>query len=110
MADAGCKIYAMKTCQVWVCQLIHIRKKKMHDPSKLNEIREARDQWEETTLQKSLARAPERANKFITTSSEEIKRLYTPDDIADMDYARDLNDAGQYPFTRGIHATMYRGK
>src|SRR5581483_10896216 len=98
------------TCQVWVCQLIHIRKKKMHDPSKLNEIREARDQWEETTLQKSLARAPERANKFITTSSEEIKRLYTPDDIADMDYARDLNDAGQYPFTRGIHATMYRGK
>ncbi|HZQ07072.1 MAG TPA: methylmalonyl-CoA mutase family protein, partial [Anaerolineae bacterium] len=82
----------------------------MHDQSKLDEIREARDKWEETTLQKSLARAPERANKFITTSSEEIERLYTPADIADMDYARDLNDAGQYPFTRGIHATMYRGK
>jgi methylmalonyl-CoA mutase N-terminal domain/subunit len=82
----------------------------MFDPNELNAIRDAREVWEETTLQKALGRAPERAQKFITTSSEEIARLYTPEDIAEMDYARDLNDAGQYPFTRGVHATMYRGK
>ncbi len=88
----------------------------MYDPKQIEEIREARDRWEETTLQKSLARSPERAPapgrapKFVTASSEEIERLYTPVDLADMDYTRDLNDAGQYPFTRGIHATMYRSK
>lgn len=82
----------------------------MIDPNELDAIRDARDKWEETTLQKSLGRAPERAKKFITTSSEQVERLYTPDEIAEMEYARDLNDAGEYPFTRGVHATMYRGK
>lgn len=82
----------------------------MIDPKELDAIRDGRDKWEETTLQKSLARGPERAKKFITTSSEEVERLYTPDEIAEMEYARDLNDAGEYPFTRGVHATMYRGK
>lgn len=76
----------------------------------LEQIRDSRDKWEETTLQKSLGRSPERAKKFITASSEEIERLYTPDDIVEMDYARDLNDGGQYPYTRGVHQTMYRGK
>jgi methylmalonyl-CoA mutase N-terminal domain/subunit len=82
----------------------------MFDPKELKEIRQARDVWEETTLQKSLGRSPERAKKFMTTSSEEIERLYTPDDIAEMDYTCDLNDAGQYPYTRGVHSTMFRGK
>lgn len=82
----------------------------MFDKHALAQIQDARDKWEETTLQKALAKNPERAAKFITTSSEEIERLYTPLDISDMDYARDLNDAGQYPYTRGVHATMYRGK
>jgi methylmalonyl-CoA mutase N-terminal domain/subunit len=82
----------------------------MFDPNELKAIRDAREMWEETTLQKSLARNPERAPKFITTSSDEIARLYTPENIAHLDYARDLNDAGAYPFTRGPHATMYRGK
>lgn len=82
----------------------------MFDPQELETIRDAREKWEETTLQKSLAKNPERAKHFITTSSDEIERLYTPAELAEMDYARDLNDAGQYPFTRGPHATMYRGK
>ncbi len=88
----------------------------MFDPIELEQIRDARDLWEETTLQKAAARNPERASaegrtpKFMTTSSEDIERLYTPLDIAEMEYARDLNDAGQYPYTRGPHATMYRGK
>lgn len=82
----------------------------MFSQNELEKIRAARELWEETALQRSLARNPERAQKFITTSSDEIERLYTPTDIAGMDYARDVNDAGAYPFTRGPHATMYRSK
>ncbi|MCL5950960.1 MAG: methylmalonyl-CoA mutase family protein [Chloroflexi bacterium] len=82
----------------------------MFDKKELEEIRQAKERWEETTLQKTLARAPERRDKFITTSSEEIDRLYTPLDIAEIDYDRDIGLPGEYPFTRGIHANMYRGR
>ncbi len=53
---------------------------------------------------------PERKDAFITTSGVPIERLYTPLDIADMDYLRDLSFPGEYPFTRGVHYTGYRGK
>jgi methylmalonyl-CoA mutase N-terminal domain/subunit len=82
----------------------------MFDPSKLAELRDAQEQWEEVTLQKTLAKMPERQRKFITTSSEEVNRLYTPLDIQDMEYARDLGFPGAYPYTRGIHASGQRGR
>jgi methylmalonyl-CoA mutase N-terminal domain/subunit len=82
----------------------------MFDPKELDAIKQAKDKWEETTLQHTLARSPERRAKFITASSEEIDRLYTPDDLAQMDYARDLGLPGEYPYTRGVHSTMYRGR
>lgn len=82
----------------------------MYDKAKLAEIAEANEKWEETTLQQSLARSPERKERFITTSSEPINRLYTPLDVADLDYQRDLGNPGEYPYTRGVHATLYRGK
>ncbi len=82
----------------------------MFDPKELDNIKQAKDRWEETTLQKTLARSPERRDRFITTSSEEVERLYTPLDIADMDYDRDIAMPGEYPYTRGIHSTMYRGR
>jgi methylmalonyl-CoA mutase N-terminal domain/subunit len=82
----------------------------MYDKAKLAEIAEANERWEEITLQQSLARSPERKKRFLTTSSEVIKRLYTPLDVADLDYVRDLGNPGEYPYTRGIHATLYRGK
>lgn len=82
----------------------------MFDPHKLAKLRDAHEQWEEITLQKTLARAPERQPRFITTSSEDINRLYTPLDIADLDYGRDLGFPGEYPYTRGVHATGHRGK
>ncbi len=53
---------------------------------------------------------PERQETFVTTSGTPIERLYTPADIADMDYFRDLGFPGEYPFTRGIHYTGYRGR
>src|ERR1041384_3546743 len=69
-----------------------------------------RNRWEETTLQKSLNRQPERASKFQTVSLADIARLYDPSDVADVNFDRDINFPGEFPYTRGIHATGYRGK
>jgi methylmalonyl-CoA mutase N-terminal domain/subunit len=82
----------------------------MYDKAKLAELREEAERWEETSLQKTLARFPERRSQFITTSSEPINRLYTPLDVASLDYLRDLGLPGEYPFTRGVHPTLHRGK
>ena len=65
--------------------------------------------WEEGPLAKSLQRQPER-NEAFATSSQPVQRLYTPLDIADLDYERDLGFPGEYPFTRGVQPTMYRGR
>jgi methylmalonyl-CoA mutase, N-terminal domain len=54
--------------------------------------------------------AGERDTDFETISGEPIEPLYTPEDIADADYARDLGYPGEYPFTRGVYPTMYRGR
>ncbi|MFN7209952.1 MAG: methylmalonyl-CoA mutase [Aggregatilineales bacterium] len=82
----------------------------MFDAKKLEELAHARDRWEETTLHKTLARMPERREEFITTSGKPIARLYTPLDLPNFDYMSDLGFPGEYPFTRGIHATGHRGK
>jgi methylmalonyl-CoA mutase N-terminal domain/subunit len=55
-------------------------------------------------------RLVERKGSFTTISGRPIDRLYTPDDIRSLDYARDLGDPGEFPYTRGIHPTGYRGK
>ena len=81
----------------------------MDDKERLK-ITKGKKSWEETTLQKTLNRSPERRETFITTSSAPMERLYTPLDIADLDYERDLGFPGQYPFTRGVHPTMHRGR
>lgn len=82
----------------------------MYDRNKLDLLREEREKWEETHLQNSLARMPERKEAYITTSSEPIARLYTPLDVAEMDYQRDLGFPGEFPFTRGVHPSMHRGR
>jgi methylmalonyl-CoA mutase, N-terminal domain len=82
----------------------------MYDRQKLEKLRQAMDQWEETTLPKSLKGLPERQEQFITTSSEPIERVYTPLDVQDMDYLEDLGLPGEYPYTRGVHPTMHRSR
>ncbi len=82
----------------------------MYDKKKLDELKDALEQWEETSLSKALASLPERADEFITTSSEPVNRLYTPLDVADNDYAASLGLPGEYPFTRGVHPTLHRSK
>ncbi|RLI08279.1 methylmalonyl-CoA mutase [Candidatus Bathyarchaeota archaeon] len=68
------------------------------------------ERWERETVPKWLSRLPERKKEFTTLSGIPVKRLYTPLDIAGKDYMRDLGLPGEYPFTRGIHATMYRAR
>ena len=66
--------------------------------------------WEETTLAKALNRFPERRGAFETTSDIELMRLYTPLDLEGFDYSENLGFPGEYPFTRGVQPTMYRGR
>jgi methylmalonyl-CoA mutase N-terminal domain/subunit len=72
-------------------------------------ITKLKNEWEQTTLKKTLARFPERRESFETTSGIPVKRVYTPDDVR-ADYIRDLAFPGQYPFTRAVQPTMYRGR
>ena len=65
--------------------------------------------WQERTVAPVLGKHPERKPEFETTSGIEVERLYTPADAA-TDYERDLGYPGEYPFTRGIQPTMYRGR
>ncbi|MBT3187510.1 MAG: methylmalonyl-CoA mutase family protein [Anaerolineae bacterium] len=82
----------------------------MYTEKDLQELEKSLEEWEEGLLKKTLARFPERQDEFITTSSEAVERLYTPASIPDFDYARDLGLPGEYPFTRGVHPTMHRGR
>ena len=82
----------------------------MYDKKKLDELKDSLETWEETSLKKALSSLPERTDEFITTSSEPINRLYTPLDVAETDYAASLGLPGEYPFTRGVHPTLYRSK
>jgi methylmalonyl-CoA mutase, N-terminal domain len=66
--------------------------------------------WEENTLKLTLEKSPERQKEFTTVSSYPIRRLYTEEDLQGWDPARDLSFPGEPPYTRGIHATMYRGR
>jgi len=82
----------------------------MSDPQDWEEFRKELERWEQETLQDSLVRFPERRSQFITTSSEPVKRLYTPADSQQKDYLEEIGFPGQYPFTRGVHPTMYRSR
>ncbi|MBV6435683.1 MAG: methylmalonyl-CoA mutase [Chloroflexi bacterium] len=80
------------------------------DREKLTQHRANREAWERETLGPTLDKLPERKDRFVTQSSVPINRLYTPADVPDYDYDRDLGNPGAYPFTRGIHATGHRGR
>lgn len=82
----------------------------MYKEEEMNQINEQRKTWEKNTLNKTLDRFPERKESFVTGSGKEIERLYSPEDISEIDYNRDLNFPGQYPYTRGVQPTMYRGR
>ena len=68
------------------------------------------ERWESATLEPTLEQHPERKKAFESVSLEEVNRLYTPADISDLDFTEDIGFPGQFPYTRGIHPTGYRGK
>jgi methylmalonyl-CoA mutase N-terminal domain/subunit len=70
----------------------------------------ARKKWEERKLAPALKRGAERKKNFATTSGVEVKRQYDPADLEGFEYVTDLGFAGEYPFTRGVQPTMYRGR
>jgi methylmalonyl-CoA mutase N-terminal domain/subunit len=76
----------------------------------IDDIKKARQAWEEQILKRALSRSPERRDRFETTSGIEVKRLYAPDDHTDEDYVERIGFPGTYPFTRGVQPTMYRGR
>ncbi|MFB6094534.1 MAG: methylmalonyl-CoA mutase [Halanaeroarchaeum sp.] len=82
----------------------------MFDEDDLEEIRDARADWESETLDPFLDAHGERADRFATVSNLEVDRLYTPADVADLEYDEDLGFPGEEPFTRGVYPTMYRGR
>ncbi len=75
----------------------------------VSKLQRLKEEWEATTLRKTLNRSPERKASFETESGIPQERVYTPADV-DFDYESDLNFPGQYPFTRGVQPTLYRGR
>ncbi len=82
----------------------------MIDKKELKKIKEEKEQWEENCYNPLVKKRPERKKRFENLSSNEIKKLYTPEDIPRLDYLKDIGFPGQYPFLRGVHATMHRGR
>ena len=82
----------------------------MFNKNDVSKIRETVESWEATKVKKALEKFPERKETFKNSSEIEVKRLYTPADIEELDYERDLGIPAQYPFTRGVQDTMYRGR
>ena len=79
-------------------------------PEEQARFEQARREWEERTLKPSLARSPERPVPFADSSGAPVERLHTPADTAAVDYVRDLGFPGEFPYTRGVQPTMYRGR
>ena len=75
----------------------------------LGQAQEGRERWQKE-VQKARRQKAERKARFSTVSDLEIRALYTPEDIKDLDFARDIGYPGIFPFTRGCQPTMYRGR
>ncbi len=73
------------------------------------EIKKGKEAWDET-CKDTFSSKPERLKRFSTVSDQEIERIYTPEHVKDHDFMKDLAFPGQYPFTRGVQPSMYRGR
>jgi len=65
--------------------------------------------WEDRTLKPAISKYPERKKEFVTTSGIKFEGLYAPAQMTE-DYLREIGFPGEYPFTRGVQPTMYRGR
>jgi methylmalonyl-CoA mutase, N-terminal domain len=81
----------------------------MFDPEKTADLKKRQSTWQEK-IESRLSKAPERQKAFTTISEIPVQRTYSPADIPNLDYEKDLAFPGEYPFTRGVQPTMYRGR
>jgi methylmalonyl-CoA mutase N-terminal domain/subunit len=81
----------------------------MFDPEKVEETGKQAKNWNEK-VEKNVAKNPERKKVFQTTSGIPVQRIFAPQDVAGLDYPRDLSFPGEFPYTRGVQPTMYRGR
>ncbi len=81
----------------------------MFKQEQLDKISAKKKGWEEK-LEATKKKRPERKEEFETHSAIKVDTVYTPLDVADMDYERDLGLPGEYPYTRGVQPNMYRGR
>ncbi len=80
------------------------------EPLKLTDLKKLREKWE-TSYKERMKKNPERIEKFMTTSSKEIHSLYDPTDLSeDWSFEEEVGYPGQFPYTRGVQSTMYRGR
>ncbi len=82
----------------------------MYDRKKTKTIQKRGKQWERDRLLPLLSRSPERRRRFSTVSDEEISLLYTPANLEGFDFLKKVGFPGTYPYTRGVHPSMYRGR
>src|SRR4030066_625067 len=82
----------------------------MFDKDALKKIKTTKDNWGKEILDKALGKEKERKDVFTSISGEPSERLYTPLDVDGLDYNEQLGYPGEFPFTRGIQPTMYRGR
>jgi len=82
----------------------------MIDKKELKKIKLEKENWEKNCYNPLVNKSPERKKKFENLSSNEIKNLYTPEDISHLDFLKDIGFPGEFPFLRGVHATMHRGR
>ncbi|UCH06317.1 MAG: methylmalonyl-CoA mutase family protein [Deltaproteobacteria bacterium] len=81
----------------------------MFNKKELEEIAADNKRWQRI-FKESVSKTPERLKRFSTVSGRPIQNLYTPLDLRDLDYSKDIGLPGQYPFTRGVQPSMYRGR
>ena len=82
----------------------------MFEIDKIKQIKKLREKWEKTCYEKLVKKHPEQKNTFKNLSEIEIKPVYTPEDISNLDFEKNISFPGEYPFLRGVHSTMYRGR
>lgn len=82
----------------------------MFDTNVITNLKERMDFWKKEKYSKIIKKFPERRKEFFTSSNIFVDAQYSPLDIINIDYIKDLGNAGEYPFTRGVQPNMYRGK
>ncbi len=91
------------------CRVYDGRRKSVFEEKQMEEVKAGKEKYQ-AAVDKSLVKGPERKAQFTTTGGIPLERLYTPESVKDLDYAKDLGFPGEYPYTRGVQPTMYRGR